>query len=93
LFADPYHGCTADRARKEILTPENRRAAREIAEQSFVLLKNDHQLLPLKKAGTIALIGPLADDQENLWAVGALPATGIRRSAFRRASTMSLVPR
>jgi len=74
LFADPYHGCTADRARKEILTPENRRAAREIAEQSFVLLKNDHQLLPLKKAGTIALIGPLADDQENL--LGSWRAAG-----------------
>ncbi|HXI70949.1 MAG TPA: beta-glucosidase BglX [Verrucomicrobiae bacterium] len=74
LFADPYHGCTADRARQEILTPENRSAAREIAEQSFVLLKNDHQLLPLKKAGTIALIGPLADDQENL--LGSWRAAG-----------------
>jgi beta-glucosidase len=63
LFADPYHGCTEDRARTEILTPENRKAAREIAEQSFVLLKNENQILPLKKSGTIALIGPLADDQ------------------------------
>ena len=65
LFADPYHGCTEERARAEILTPENRKAAREIAEQSFVLLKNENQILPLKKSGTIALIGPLADDQVN----------------------------
>jgi len=66
LFADPYHGCTAERARRELLTPENRKAAREIAEQSFVLLKNDRQLLPLKKSGVIALVGPLADNQESL---------------------------
>ncbi len=63
LFADPYHGCTEERARTEILTPENRKAAREIAEKSFVLLKNENQILPLKKSGTIALIGPLTDDQ------------------------------
>ena len=63
LFADPYRGCTPERADAEILTPENRKAAREIAAQSFVLLKNDRQVLPLKKSGTIALIGPLADDQ------------------------------
>ncbi len=63
LFADPYRGCTPERASSEILTPENRKAAREIAEQSFVLLKNENQILPLKKSGTIALIGPLADDQ------------------------------
>jgi beta-glucosidase len=66
LFADPYHGCTEERARTEILTPENRKAARQFAEQSFVLLKNDRQILPLRKTGTIALVGPLANDQQNL---------------------------
>ena len=66
LFADPYHGCTEERAAREILTPENRKAAREIAEQSFVLLKNDRQILPLKKSGTIALVGPLTDDRRNV---------------------------
>jgi len=66
LFADPYRGCTEERARREMLTPENRKAAREIAEQSFVLLKNDQQILPLKKSGIIALVGPLADDRQNL---------------------------
>src|ERR1019366_7418604 len=66
LFADPYRGCTDERARGEILTPENRKAAREIAEQSFVLLENNRQILPLRKSGIIALVGPLADDQQNL---------------------------
>ena len=80
LFADPYHGCTDERARTEILTPENRQAAREIAEQSFVLLKNDQQVLPLKKSGTIALIGPLADDQQNL--LGSWRAAGDWRLAI-----------
>ena len=41
LFSDPYHGCIEERARQEILTPENLKFARELAEQSFVLLKND----------------------------------------------------
>ena len=66
LFDDPYRGCSEARARAELLTPENRKAARELAEQSFVLLKNEQQILPLKKSGTIALIGPLADNQFDL---------------------------
>lgn len=79
LFADPYRGCTDERARREILTPENRKAAREIAEQSFVLLKNDRQILPLRKSGVIALVGPLADDQQNL--LGSWRAAGDWRQA------------
>jgi beta-glucosidase len=79
LFANPYHGCTEERARGEILAPENRKAAREIAEQSFVLLKNDRQILPLRKSGIIALVGPLADDQQNL--LGCCRAAGDWRQA------------
>jgi len=74
LFADPYRGCSAERASNEIFTPANRQAAREIAERSMVLLKNSNQTLPLKKSGTIALIGPLADDQRNL--LGSWSAAG-----------------
>lgn len=72
LFTDPYRYCNADRAAKEILSADKRIAAREFAEHSFVLLKNNSQILPLKKAGTIALIGPLANDKSNMlgtWAV------------------------
>ena len=79
LFTDPDHGCTDDRARTEILTPENLQAAREFAEQSYVLLKNDQQILPLKKSGTVALVGPLADDRQNL--LGSWRAAGDWRLA------------
>jgi beta-glucosidase-like glycosyl hydrolase len=61
-----WPGCTTERARTEILTPENRKAARKIAEQSLVLLKNDRQILPSKKTVAITLIGPLANDPVDL---------------------------
>ena len=77
LFADPYHGCSEERARREIFTPENRHFARQLAEQSLVLLKDDDRLLPLKKSGVIALIGPLADDQYDL--LGCCQGAGERR--------------
>ena len=72
LFEDPYRYCDENRAKKEIFTPENRQVAREIAAQTFVLLKNDNQTLPLERKGTIAVIGPLADNRENMpgtWSV------------------------
>ncbi len=74
LFDDPYKYCDLKRAETEIFTSENRQAAREIAAQSFVLLKNDKQILPLQAKGTIALVGPLADNRENMpgtWSVAA----------------------
>ena len=58
LFEDPYRYCDANRAKTEIFTACNRKAAREIAAQSFVLLKNQNNILPLKKSGTIALGWP-----------------------------------
>ena len=76
LFANPYRFCDVKRAQTEIYTAANRKAAREIAAKSFVLLKNQNQILPLKKSGTIALIGPLADAKENMsgtWSVAADP--------------------
>jgi len=74
LFDDPYRYIQEDRPGKEILTAENRAAAKEIAEQSMVLLKNDKQLLPLKTKGTIALIGPLADNRREM--IGTWSAAG-----------------
>ena len=74
LFEDPYRYCDPTRAKAEIFTTSNRTAAREIAAQSFVLLKNQGNVLPLKKTGTIAVIGPLADAKENMtgtWSVAA----------------------
>jgi len=75
LFADPYKFCDANRAEKEVFSPENRSVARQIAAESFVLLKNKNNILPLKKSGTIGLVGPLADNTANMygtWSVAAL---------------------
>ena len=72
LFQDPYKYCNETRSKTEIFTNDNRAEARKIASQSLVLLKNNNQLLPLKKSGTIAIIGPLADAKENMsgtWSV------------------------
>lgn len=74
LFANPYKYCDEKRAATEIFTPANRAEARRIAADCFVLLKNQGNILPLKKGGTIALIGPLADNKENMpgtWSVAA----------------------
>jgi len=80
LFSDPYNRMNAERAAKELLSSDNRKAAREIAAHSFVLLKNNDQLLPLKKTGTIALVGPLADNHRNMlgtWSVAGDPSKSI----------------
>ena len=72
LFTDPYHYMNEERAKKDLMTPENLKAAREIATRSMVLLKNDKQILPLKKSGTIAVIGPLGDSKKDMigtWAI------------------------
>jgi len=72
LFEDPYRYCDSERAESEIFTVEHNRMARETATQTFVLLKNENQILPLAKRGKIALIGPLADSQQNMagmWSV------------------------
>ncbi len=74
LFDDPYKYCNENREKTEVFTTENRNIARKIAAESFVLLKNDNQVLPLKKQGTIAVIGPLGDSRENMpgtWSVAA----------------------
>jgi len=74
LFSDPYRYCNPNRRATDIYTPAHRQAARELAHESMVLLKNDHQLLPLAPNQTIALIGPLADTRWNMpgtWSVAA----------------------
>jgi beta-glucosidase len=72
LFDDPYRYCNLERSKKEVWSKELRDASRMMAGQSFVLLKNEKQLLPLQKTSKIALIGPLADSRVNMngtWAV------------------------
>jgi len=72
LFSDPYRYMNAERAKTDLMTPENLKTAREIATRSMVLLKNDKQILPLKKSGTIAVIGPLGNSKKDMigtWAI------------------------
>jgi beta-glucosidase len=62
LFEHPY--ADESRERSVILSPANVAAARDIAARSIVLLKNERETLPLNKnVRSIAVVGPLADDQ------------------------------
>lgn len=64
LFERPYTDEALEA--RVLLSNEHRRAAREVAARSIVLLKNERDVLPLSKsAQSIAVIGPLADDQLN----------------------------
>lgn len=74
LFDDPYRYLDKKRPAKNVYTADNRAAAREIAAETFVLLKNDNSRLPLRKQGRIALIGPLGNTRANMpgtWSVAA----------------------
>ena len=80
LFEDPYKYCDLKRPARDIFTKEHRDAARKIAGESFVLLKNQPiavgqaPVLPLEKKGTVAVIGPLGNTRSNMpgtWSVAA----------------------
>lgn len=64
LFEHPYTPIYEDSER--ILCSEYKDAAARMAQESMVLLKNDNSLLPLKKGMTMAVIGPMVKDKENL---------------------------
>lgn len=73
LFKNPYIHCDTKRAAKDVYSPEHRRIARDITAETFVLLKNEGNLLPLQKKGKIALIGPLADEKEQMAGMWSIP--------------------
>ncbi len=80
LFSDPYKYCDSNRAKTEVYSDANRAVARKVASNSMVLLKNDQQLLPLPSKGKIAVIGPLADNAENMagtWSVATIQSKSI----------------
>ncbi len=63
LFDDPYRYCSKEREEKNMMTSENKHASLEVAKRSFVLLKNNKNILPLNKNyKKIAVIGPLANN-------------------------------
>lgn len=73
LFEDPYRFSNEAREKKVLNSDAHRKIAREVAEKSIVLLKNDNQVLPLSKdLKTIAVIGPLgksSTDMKGAWSV------------------------
>ena len=84
LFDNPYRYLDSQRRAKDIYTTANRAASRQLATETFVLLKNavpsgsaaGKALLPLSPNKTIALIGPLANDRANIagtWCVAYTP--------------------
>ena len=77
LFDNPYKYSDTLREAREIYTPEHRAEARRIAAETFVLLKNEGNVLPLAKKGRVAVVGPMADNALNMpgtWSVAAAPA-------------------
>ncbi|MFL9833146.1 beta-glucosidase BglX [Chryseobacterium terrae] len=80
LFDNPYKHGDAKLAAKEVYSLENRNIARSTAAQSMVLMKNENQVLPLKKSGTVAVIGPLVNNSLNMagtWSVATKHAISV----------------
>lgn len=83
LFKDPYRFCRQQRKKETYNTPSQHEAAYRIAAESFVLLKNEGGVLPLKKDAKIALVGPYAVESANMvgsWSVenGPIPVASLR---------------
>ncbi len=75
LFEDPYRYLDDARYNSTVYTQENRAAAREMARECQVLLKNDG-ILPLSKGAKVAVVGPLAKDSDAMkgtWAMSRKP--------------------
>ena len=87
LFENPYR--EEDNA-KYFLTAQNRAASRTMAENSFVLLKNEGKTLPLEKGKKYLLTGPLADarfENMGIWGGRGDPATVVTlKEAFEAAN-------
>lgn len=74
LFDDPFRYCNEAREKREIYSPAHLEAAFDVAKKSMVLLKNNNNVLPLKKGEKIAVIGELAVSTRDL--LGSWKAAG-----------------
>ncbi|WP_018464847.1 beta-glucosidase BglX [Segatella paludivivens] len=83
LFQDPYKYLDSKRRKEEIFTQQNRNEARKIAAETFVLLKNKDNILPLKHSQKVALVGPLADSRINMAGTWCVAYTPDRYSTLR----------
>ena len=93
LFDNPYRFLDVKRRDKDIYTPEHRKAARDLAAETFVLLKNEGGLLPLKKQGKIALIGPMGDNRANMTGTWAPTAVNEKYATLKEAMEKALAGR
>jgi beta-glucosidase len=66
LFENPFKYFNEEKAKEIVLCQKHIDASREIAVRSIVLLKNSKNILPLKKSGRIAVVGPLADSKADM---------------------------
>ncbi|KAF2519985.1 beta-glucosidase BglX [Flavobacterium salilacus subsp. salilacus] len=76
LFHDPYRYNDKKREKEVINKKEYLDAALAIANKSMVLLKNDKNVLPLRKEQKVAFVGPLVSDEWNI--IGSWAASGDR---------------
>ena len=90
LFQNPYRFLDKKRRATDIYTTEHKQAARNLAAESFVLLKNQDQLLPLKKQGKIALIGPMAHNRANMAGTWAPTAANSKYITLKEAMEQAL---
>lgn len=67
LFEDPYRGHSVKEVNDAVRRPEYIEVARQLAGESIVLLKNEGNVLPLRKSGRVAVVGPLANAGRNLY--------------------------
>ncbi|MCB0546105.1 MAG: beta-glucosidase BglX [Phaeodactylibacter sp.] len=74
LFDDPYKYSDVAREQRVLLSAEHQEASRDVARKSIVLLRNEGVLPLAKSIKSLAVIGPLADDQANL--IGAWSGAG-----------------
>ncbi len=79
LFDDTYRYVSKTRNKQEIMSADKLVLSKQAAIESIVLLKNQHDLLPLSRGKKIAFIGPLVKDQRNL--VGSWSGAGDYKQA------------
>ena len=85
LFDNPYKYLDGKIPESVTYCQEHKDFAREITAESFVLLKNENNLLPLKKQGTIALVGPLADSRSDMAGCWAFTQSSTKYSTLKEA--------
>lgn len=80
LFDDPYKYCDPQREKELLYNPAHQEIALDMAKKSIVLLKNEQELLPLRKGQKVALIGELASDKTSplgSWRIASDDGTAI----------------